>query len=267
VNRGRSDDAPGGATPPGVGCHAEPYRPGRLVDVFRPPGAAGAPVVLFWHGSGPDERDILAPLAAGIARLGPLVLVPDWRSDDDVAGPEDLLASIDFARSAAAGLGGDPGRMVLAGWSLGANAAAAVAGRPGIADGWNPAGLVGLAGSYDGSPFDGRGGAGERVGGAGRPALLAHGTDDPIVPVERSVGAAAELDGAGWRVVLRRVGTDHAGIIGTEYNPWRRRCVPTDDPGRLAVLDEMARAVADLAHRPDRAGATGHGRAGSPARE
>lgn len=246
-----SDGAPRGVTSPGVAHHAEPYRPGRLVDVFRLPATSGAPVVLFWHGSGPDERDILAPLSAGIARLGPLVLVPDWRSDDDVAGPEDLLASIDFARSTAGELGGDPGRMVLAGWSLGADAAAAVAERPGIADGWHPSGLVGLAGSYDGSPFDGRPGAGDPVGGAGRPALLAHGTDDPVVPVERSVGAAGELAGSGWRVVLRQVGTDHAGIIGTEYHPWRRRCVPTDDPGRLAVLDEIARAVATLAQGPD----------------
>ena len=247
---GRGEEPRRGADGAVVAQHAEPYRTGRLIDVFRSPTASDAPVVLLWHGSGPDERDILSPLAAGVARLGPLVLVPDWRSDDPVAGRRDLLASIDFARTKVSDLGGDPGRTVLAGWSLGANAAAAVAERPGIAGGWHPSGLVGLAGSYDESPFDGVRGAGEPIGGAGRPALLAHGTDDPVVPEERSVGAAAELAAAGWQVELRRMETDHAGIIGTEYHPWRRRCVATDDAGRLAVLDLVARAVADLALGP-----------------
>lgn len=235
----------------GVAHHAEQYRPGRLTDVFRPPGSAGAPVVLLWHGSGPDEREVLAPLAAGIARLGPLVLVPDWRSDDPVVGPVELLDSITFTRATAGELGGDPGRIVLAGWSLGANAAAAVAERPDIADGWHPSGLVGLAGSYDESPFDGRPGAGDPVGGAGRPALVAHGTEDPVVPQAGSVAAAARLAEAGWRVVLRQVATDHAGIIGTEYNPWRKHCVPTADPGRLEVLEAVARAVAAVVLGPD----------------
>jgi len=234
-----------------VAHHAEQYRPGRLTDVFRPPGSAGAPVVLLWHGSGPDEREVLAPLAAGIARLGPLVLVPDWRSDDPVVGPVELLDSITFTRATAGELGGDPGRIVLAGWSLGANAAAAVAERPDIADGWHPSGLVGLAGSYDESPFDGRPGAGDPVGGAGRPALVAHGTEDPVVPPAGSVAAAARLAEAGWRVVLRQVATDHAGIIGTEYNPWRKHCVPTADPGRLEVLEAVARAVAAVVLGPD----------------
>jgi len=251
-------DVPSGHGPSGparpaaaVAHHAEQYRPGRLTDVFRPPGSVGAPVVLLWHGSGPDERDVLAPLAAGIAGLGPLVLVPDWRSDDPVVGPVELVDSITFARTTAGELGGDPGRIVLAGWSLGAGAAAAVAERPSIADGWHPSGLVGLAGSYGASPFDGHPDAGDLVGGGGRPALVAHGTEDPVVPPTGSVAAAGRLAEAGWRVVLRQLDTDHAGIIGTEYNPWRKRCVPTTDPGRLAMLESVARAVASVALGPD----------------
>ena len=245
-----------GSTPPArpataVAHHAEQYRPGRLADVFRPPGSVGAPVVLLWHGSGSDEREVLAPLAAGIARHGPLVLVPDWRSDDPVIGPVELVDSITFARSTAGELGGDPGRIVLAGWSLGANAAAAVAERPAIVDGWHPSGLVGLAGSYDGSPFDGRPAAGDPVGGAGRPALVAHGTEDPVVAPAGSVAGAGRLAEAGWRVVLRQLDTDHAGIIGTEYNPWRKRCAPTTDPVRLAMLEVVAGAVAAVALGPD----------------
>lgn len=246
---GRGASGPG-HPPVAVAHHAEHYRPGRLIDVFRAPAAGGGPVVLLWHGSGPDEREVLAPLAGAVARLGLLVLVPDWRSDDPVLGPVELLDSIAFARSTSGALGGDPGRIVLAGWSLGANAAAAVAGRPGIAGGWHPAGLVGLAGSYDGSPFDGRRDAGGSVGGAGRPALVAHGTVDPVVPPTGSVSVAGQLAEAGWRVVLRQIETDHAGSIGTDYNPWRNRCAPTQDADRLAVLDSVARAVAAVALGP-----------------
>jgi len=233
-----------------VARHAEQYRPGRLTDVFRPPATEHAPVVLLWHGSGPDEREVLAPLAAAVARRGPLVLVPDWRSDDPVVGPVELLDSIEFARATSGELGGDAGRIVLAGWSLGANAAAAVAEHPALVGGWHPSGLVGLAGSYDASPFDGRRDAGEPVGGAGRPALVAHGSADPVVPLAGSVAAAGRLAGDGWRVVLRQIDTDHAGIIGTEYNPWRSLCVPTTDPGRLVVLDAVAAAVAAVALGP-----------------
>ena len=43
--------------------------------------------------------------------------------------------------AAAGELGGDPGRIVLAGWSLGANAAADVAEHPDIVGGWHPSGV------------------------------------------------------------------------------------------------------------------------------
>jgi len=235
---------------PTVALHTEEYRPGRAIEVVGPVGSRGAPVVLLWHGSGPDERDALVPLATAIAGLGPVVLVPDWRSDDPAAGPGDLLASIDFVRTAANGLGGDPGRVVLAGWSLGASAATDIAFHPGLADGWHPTAVVGLAGGYDRSPFGGDPMAGDPVGGAGRPALLVHGTSDTVISLERSVGATATFAEAGWRAVLRQVGTDHAGVIGTVYDRVLRRCVPTEDPARLAVLPIVAGAMARLALGP-----------------
>ena len=239
-----------------VASHIEEYRPGRLVEVLVPEGARDAPVVLLWHGSGPDERDALVPLAAALAARGILALVPDWRSDDASAGPGDLLASIDFATDSAAGLGGDPGRVVLAGWSLGASAAADVALHPDVAHGWHPTAVVGLGGGYDRTPFDnGRQArdpmADSAVGGAGRPALLAHGISDHLIPIERSVVATAVLAEAGWRAVLRQVDTDHAGVIGTVYDRQLKRCVPSDDPGRRAALMSVARELARLALGPD----------------
>jgi len=233
-----------------VAVSTEEYTPGRPIEVVRPVGSRGTPVILLWHGSGPDERDALVPLATAIADRGPVVLVPDWRSDDPEAGPSELLASIEFVRTTARGLGGDPGRVVLAGWSLGAGAAADVALHPELAGGWHPSAVVGLAGGYDTSPFGGDPLARAPVGGAGRPGLVVHGTADTEVPPERSVEAAGTFAGAGWRVVLRQVDADHAGVIGTEYDRVRRRCVPTVDPVRLGVLHALAAEMADVALGP-----------------
>ena len=91
--------------------------------------------------------------------------------------------------------------------------------------------------------------AGDPVGGAGRPALLVHGTSDTVIPLERSVASTATFAEAGWRAVLRQIDTDHAGVIGTVYDRDLRRCVPTEDRARLAVLPIVAREVARLAAR------------------
>ncbi|WP_327226191.1 hypothetical protein OG229_22770 [Streptomyces platensis] len=110
---------------------------GKQLDVHRPAGASGAtPTVLLWHGIGPDERDVLEPLARATAAHGALVLVPDWRSDAPDGGRSHLLESLAFARKEAGGLGGHGESLVLAGWSAGAGAALGVALRPEIADEW-----------------------------------------------------------------------------------------------------------------------------------
>ncbi len=224
------------------------YAPGKVLDVYEPIGTDAAPVVLLWHGSGPDERDALGPLGAEVAAHGVLVLVPDWQSDDFAIGSAQLLASLAFARGGSADLGGDPGRLVLAGWSLGANAATWVGLHPEVAGGVPLSVVVGLGGSYFGSPFGDDVFAGvDDAGTAGTRAVLVHGSVDNLVPVERSAEAADRLARLGWSVRLRQVGTDHAGVIGTVYDRARGRCVPTDDPVRVAVRAEVAGVMAGAA--------------------
>ncbi|MEU7434674.1 alpha/beta hydrolase [Streptomyces sioyaensis] len=205
---------------------------GKQLDVYRPTGASSgpAPTVLLWHGIGPDERDVLEPLARTAAERGLLVLVPDWRSDAADGGRAHLLESLAFARKEAGGLGGDGESCVLAGWSAGAGTALGVALRPEIADGWRPRAVVGVAGRYD-LPARTTGTAPLADLGAGRapavPVHLVHGSRDTVLAARYSHHLAEALRAAGRAVTLQEPETDHAGVIMAEYDPAADRCVPT----------------------------------------
>jgi len=75
------------------------YLPGHGMDVYA--GSGDARPVLLWHGRGPDERQVLRPLAQLAAEMGLVVFIPDWRPDTANGGRTELLASVEFARSAA----------------------------------------------------------------------------------------------------------------------------------------------------------------------
>jgi len=212
--------------------------------------SAPAPTVLLWHGIGPDERDVLEPLARTAAARGLLVLVPDWRSDAADGGRAQLLESLAFARKEADALGGDGESLVLAGWSAGAGAALGVALRPELVEGWRPTAVVGLAGRYDlparttgTAPLD------DLVAGRepGVPVHLVHGTRDTLVDARCSRDLAEALRAAGRAVTLQELDSDHAGVIMTEYDPSLDGCRPATAEhalraGRLAA-DVLAAAV------------------------
>ncbi|MFI6686679.1 alpha/beta hydrolase [Streptomyces sp. NPDC050485] len=205
---------------------------GKLIDVYQPGDGSERPlpVILIWHGLGPDERDILQPLAEEVVGRGAVVFASDWRSDAPDGGRADLLDSIRFVLAHAASFGGDPERFVLAGWSAGAGAAVSVALRPELLDGWRPVAVVGIAGHYGlparttgETPLDDL--AATSAGPV--PVRLIHGTGDVILDVQNSRDFAEALKGRGWPVHLDEVATDHAGVIMTEYSPELNRCVPT----------------------------------------
>jgi acetyl esterase/lipase len=126
---------------------AVPYGHGKVLDIYRPrwtEAAAGPqPVVLLWHGVGPDERGVLEPLARATAALGVTVVVPDWRSDAPDGGRAHLLSSVSFARQQAPVLGGSAGRVVHGGPSRGR-----VAVSPAAVNGWRPAAVVCLGSGF-----------------------------------------------------------------------------------------------------------------------
>ncbi|WP_354638328.1 alpha/beta hydrolase [Kitasatospora camelliae] len=228
---------------------------GQVMDVYRPAGAP-EPVgtVLLWHGRGPDERDVLAPIARATAALGVLVLVPDWRPDAPDGGRRHLAESAAFARRNTADLGGDPGRITLAGWSLGGKAAVAVGLDPDGFDGWRPHAVVGVAGAY-GTPAPSTGSAPLEVLGRDGgpvppvPVWLVHGTADPVVDAERSRELHAALGALGRPVSLTEVATDHAGVVMTEYSPAHDRCLPGTADHALRAGARTARVLAEAAGR------------------
>ncbi|OIK26062.1 alpha/beta hydrolase [Streptomyces malaysiense] len=210
------------------------YGPGgKLLDVYQPAQASEpVPAVLLWHGSGPDERDVLAPVARAVAERGAVVLVPDWRPDAPDAGRAHLIESASFVRRNVAEFGGDPERIVLAGWSRGGKAAVGVALNPEAFDGWRPRAVAGIASAYaTAAPSTGTVPIEDlRRNGCALPPVpvwLVHGTADPVVDIERSRELRTALEEHGRPVSLDELATDHAGVIMTEFVPGRQRCLPS----------------------------------------
>ncbi|UQA93510.1 alpha/beta hydrolase [Streptomyces halobius] len=228
---------------------------GQRLDLYRPDTASRpATTVLLWHGIGPDERDVLEPLAHTAATRGLLVLVPDWRSDAADGGRAHLLESLAFARKEAGGPGGDEESCVLAGWSAGAGAALGVAQRPEIAEGWRPKAVVGVAGRYD-LPARTTGTAPLDDLAAGMapavPVHLVHGSRDTVLDPRHSRDLADALRATGRPVTFQEPDTDHAGVIMTEYDPAADRCVPTTAEHAVRAGWLLARTLAVAGARPE----------------
>ncbi|MET8162498.1 hypothetical protein ABZT47_39585 [Sphaerisporangium sp. NPDC005289] len=218
---------------------------GKALDVYRCHGAVLRPIVLLWHGRGPDERDVLEPLARAVAERDVVVFVPDWRSDALDGGRGHLWESIVFVRDNAADFAGDAEQVVLAGWSLGGKAAAGVGVSGATSDHWRPSGVVSIASGFDRpAPSTGTVPLDELATTAVDPVpfWLVHGSKDHIVDVEQSRRFAAGLRRRGWRVTVIEAETDHAGIVMTEYDPELGRCMGTQ--ARHAV--EAGRRTADV---------------------
>ncbi|GAA1936873.1 hypothetical protein GCM10009837_73770 [Streptomyces durmitorensis] len=217
----------------------------KLLDIYTS-GQQDDRHVLLWHGMGPDERDVMAPLAEAISALGPTVLVPDWRSDRPDGGREHLTDALRFARDHVRDATHGSGQLILAGWSAGAGAALGVALQPELFDGWRPAAVVGIAGGYR-RPARTTGTvplqAVDRAV-APVPVRLVHGTTDTVVPVESSRELHGALLAHGWNSQLSEPATDHAGVLGCEHGPTAQRCLPSTDPSVTDLGRETARAIA-----------------------
>jgi dienelactone hydrolase len=239
---------------------------GQLLDVYRPAAPPGGhesghghhhadprtPTVLLWHGRPADNRALLSSLATAVAGRGLLVLVPDWRTDAADGGWGELRESLAYARRRAGDHGGDPGRMVLAGWSLGGRAALTTALRPSAAstDGWRPLAVVGLGSNYRSEDELMHPTVTEELicsAATPVPVHLHHGTADAVVDVARSREFAAELHRRGWPVTLTESDSDHSGVVMAEYDRALGRCRGATAEHALRAGEVTARLIAEAA--------------------
>ncbi len=139
--------------------------PRQVLDLYAPvDGTCAAPVLLWVHGGGfvrgekaSADHPYNAHVGRWAARSGMLGAVMNYRLAPEnswPAGGEDVGAAIDWLRAHAAGFGGDPGRIVVAGTSAGAVHVATHlqrrAGHTGVS------GAVLLSGLYGFTPLDDR---------------------------------------------------------------------------------------------------------------
>ena len=203
------------------------------LDVYEPSAPVPAAAVLLLHGSGPNERDVIAPLANELTGLGAVILAPDWDvHSDDLAGRLGAAAeqAVRFAATR------QIRRLVVAGWSAGGSAALWLScSQPATFSR-----LALIATSLQPIP-------------ALRPAaahivetVFVTGSADHIVPAADSQTAIAELRASGYRVSHVVVDADHAGVIQTEFDETRQRCRPSSDPAVLEAGGITARSILGL---------------------
>lgn len=192
------------------------------------------PVTLIWHGRGPRESHVMRPLADALVHIGADVFVPDWEWTAPDWGRGELLASLASAATVA-----DNRPLIVIGWSLGGTAALSLAS---LAH-YEVTALVGLAADCEAqSPLTGRLLDANAVRAAS--AYLVHGSEDPVVPVSGSIRFAGDSDAS-----LTVLSTDHAGVIGCEYDRGAGTCLPSDrDPARRG-LRASVRAIQKAALR------------------
>jgi acetyl esterase/lipase len=100
-----------------------PYTSEQQLDIYVPGDGAEWPVVVYFHGGNPTQnpelRKLDRPTAQALAEQGVLVYVPTWNGMGPAGGSEESICALAFARATAADHGGDPERVMPAGYSAG----------------------------------------------------------------------------------------------------------------------------------------------------
>ena len=176
-----------------------------FVHVFEPAAAPDAPTLLLLHGTGADEYDLLPlgrALAPGAALLSPRGKVSEngmnrWfrRLREGVFDVEDLIERTaelaEFVKAATLTYDLDPKRIVVSGFSNGANTGAGLLLlHPGL--------VAGAALFAGGAPLQGR--EPDPVDLSGTRVFLGSGVTDPITTIDQARLVAAQLGERGANV-------------------------------------------------------------------
>lgn len=102
------------------------------LDIYAPPGAAGLPVVLYFHGGGwySGDKRLFEHLGRAFAVRGCVAVVVNYRLTPEVMGPEharDAAAALQWVYNNIERYGGSRERLVLSGHSAGGHLATLIA--------------------------------------------------------------------------------------------------------------------------------------------
>jgi phospholipase/carboxylesterase len=190
-----------------------------LTEALRAPAGEPAGAIVLLHGRGTSEQDV-APLIdvfdprerlVGAFPRGPLQLPPighHWyaTNDDGQADAETFLTTFERLQSWLEGLAARTGvpieRTVIGGFSQGAVMAWALGLGPGRP---RPAGILAMSGALPAVP----GFVLQLEGLDGLPVAITHGSQDPLVAVERGQDARDRAVAGGADVVYRETQVPH----------------------------------------------------------
>ncbi len=232
------------------------------LDVYQPEGGSGFPVVFYVYGGSwnSGNKELYAPAAQRLLPEGVVMVVPNYTRFPAAGYPNqtrEVAAALAWTLDHIAEYGGDPGRVIVAAQSAGAQIAGLAVYDPRwlAAYGHSPAelrGFIGISGVYDiATQLDYERskrrseqyvvnvmGGRENVSSASPstyagvdvpPTLLIHGDIDETVPLRMSLDLHERLTAAGAESELRiYAGSGHSDILFRAL---------TEKPARL--LDDM----------------------------
>ncbi|MGN2242495.1 alpha/beta hydrolase [Frateuria sp. GZRR33] len=222
---------------------------GLALDVYRPPGASGAPVVVFFYGGNwkSGQRQWYRWVGETLARHGVVAVIPDYRKWPGArldGFMHDAARAVAWTRTHAQRFGADPRALFVMGHSAGAHIGALLAtdARWLGAEGMLPRdlrGFIGLAGPYDFLPLTDpdfvdmfgdtrtaqlRSQPVHFVTGDEPPMLLLQGGADDIVASRNASSLGQALRRHGEPVTLELYpDVGHAGILLALAQPFRSK--------------------------------------------
>ncbi|RKZ38012.1 MAG: carboxylesterase [Gammaproteobacteria bacterium] len=128
------------------------------------------------------------------------IVDPDVTRDVDQEGIHDSVQILRGLMEAQIALGVAPARIVLAGFSQGG----AIALHTGLTCAQPPAGILAL------STYLAPGNTPDKAGDSGFPIFMAHGDQDPVIPLKHGLQSKQKLEDAGYRVTWRTYPMPHA---------------------------------------------------------